>query len=59
VVVKEEFVLPTIGIWVVIEKKKWLKGLRILKRRLSLVFVVRRKGKAKKMFVFYIPPYFL
>ena len=43
----------------VIEKKKGLRGLKIPKRRLSLVFAVGRKGKAKKMCVFYIPPYFL
>jgi hypothetical protein len=45
--------------WVVIEKKKRLRGLKIPKRRLSLVFAVGRKGKAKKRFVFYFPPYFL
>jgi hypothetical protein len=50
----------SIGMWVVIEKKKGLRGLKIPKRRLSLVFAVERKGKAKKMFFFfYIPPYFL
>jgi hypothetical protein len=31
--------------WVVIEKKKGLRGLKIPKRRLSLVFAVGRKGK--------------
>jgi hypothetical protein len=49
----------SIGMWVVIEKKKGLSELKIPKGRLSLVFAVGRKGKAKKMFVFYIPPYFL
>jgi hypothetical protein len=38
--------------WVVIEKKKELRGLKIPKRRFSLVFAVGRKGKAKKMFFF-------
>jgi hypothetical protein len=49
----------SIGMWVVIEKKKGLRGLKIPKRRLSLVFAVGRRGKSKKMFFFYIPPYFL
>jgi CRISPR/Cas system CSM-associated protein Csm2 small subunit len=44
--------------WVVIEKKKGLRGLKIPKRRLSLVFAVGRKGKAKKMFVFLHPALF-
>jgi hypothetical protein len=44
--------------WVVIEKKKGLRGLKISKRRLSLVFAVGRKGKAKKMLVFLHPALF-